>query len=157
MPKITPFLWFDTQAEEAANFYVSVFPNSKIVGTMRSNDAIPGPANGVLTVEFELDGQTFTAMNGGPGHPPTDAVSFVIPCEDQAEVDRYWEALTANGGKEIQCGWLADRFGVSWQVTPTVLLKLMSDPDRAKAARVAQAMMRMVKIDIAGIEAAAEG
>ena len=154
MPKITPFLWFDDQAEEAANFYISVFPNSKIVGIMRNNDATPGQTGAVLTVDLVLDGQPVTFLNGGPHFQFSDAFSFVVHCADQAEVDRYWDALL-EGGEPSQCGWLKDRFGFSWQITPDILLKLMADPDRAKASRVAAAMMTMVKIDIDQLESAA--
>jgi predicted 3-demethylubiquinone-9 3-methyltransferase (glyoxalase superfamily) len=154
MPKITPFLWFDHQAEEAANFYISVFPNSKIVGIMRNNTATPGETGGVLTVDLILDGQPVTLLNGGPHFHFSDAFSFVVHCVDQAEVDRYWGALL-EGGEPSQCGWLKDRFGFSWQITPDILLELMADPDRAKASRVAAAMMTMVKIDIDQLKSAA--
>lgn len=157
MPKITPFLWFDTQAKEAADFYVSIFPNSRIRDVSYYAEGMPAPAGSVMVVEFELDGQVFQGLNGGPHFKFDEAVSFMIDCADQAEVDYYWEKLLADGGEESQCGWLKDRFGLSWQVTPRKLMQLMADPDKAKAARVAAAMMRMVKIDIAQIEAAAEG
>lgn len=157
MPQINPFLWFDTQAQEAANFYVAVFPNSRITGVARYGEGGPGPAGSVMTVGFELDGKPFTALNGGPHFQFNEAVSFVIHCGDQAEVDRYWNALTADGGKEVQCGWLKDRFGLSWQVVPDVLLELTADPDQAKVQRVMAAMMQMVKLDIAKLKAAAEG
>lgn len=153
----TPFLWFDTQAEEAAEFYVSIFPNSKIVKLLRYPEGGPMPAGTVVTVEFQLDGQTFVALNGGPHVKFNQAISFVINCETQAEVDRYWEKLTSGGGSEVACGWLTDKYGLSWQVTPTMLLKLLGDPDRAKAARAMQAMMTMKKLDIAALEAAANG
>ena len=155
MPKITPFLWFDTQAEEAANFYISIFPNSKIVRTMRNNASAPGDTGAILTVDLVLDGQPVTFLNGGPHFKFSDAFSFVVHCADQAEVDRYWDALI-EGGEPSQCGWLKDKFGFSWQITPDILLELMRDPDPAKAARVAAAMMTMVKIDIAKLKAAAE-
>ena len=155
MPKITPFLWFDTQAEEAANFYISIFPNSKIVRTMRNNASAPGDTRAILTVDLVLDGQPVTFLNGGPLFKFSDAFSFVVHCADQAEVDRYWDALI-EGGEPSQCGWLKDKFGFSWQITPDILLELMRDPDPAKAARVAAAMMTMVKIDIAKLKAAAE-
>jgi predicted 3-demethylubiquinone-9 3-methyltransferase (glyoxalase superfamily) len=155
MSKIHPFLWFDTQAEEAASFYCSIFPNSRITATARNTEAAPGPTNGVLTVEFELDGQKVIALNGGPHFKFNEAFSFTIDCEGQAEVDRYWDALLEGGGQPSQCGWLKDRFGLSWQVVPTALPKLLSDPDRAKANRAMAAMMKMAKIDIAAIEAAA--
>ena len=159
MPQINPFLWFDTQAQEAANFYVAVFPNSRITGVSHYGEGGPGPAGGVMTVGFELDGKPFTALNGGPHFQFNEAVSFVIHCGDQAEVDRYWNALTADGGKEVQCGWLKDKYGLSWQVVPDVLLDLIADPDKAKAKakRVMAAMMQMVKLDIAQLKAAAEG
>jgi predicted 3-demethylubiquinone-9 3-methyltransferase (glyoxalase superfamily)/uncharacterized protein YndB with AHSA1/START domain len=151
MQKITPFLWFDTQAEEAANFYVSIFKNSKITKSMR------GPDGKMLTVGFELDGQHFTALNGGPHFKFTEAISFVVDCKSQAEVDELWEKLIADGGSPSQCGWLKDKYGVSWQITPTVLIELVTDPDKEKAGRVFQAMMQMGKIDIAKLLAAAKG
>ncbi|HEX3699447.1 MAG TPA: VOC family protein [Phenylobacterium sp.] len=157
MSKIHPFLWYDTQAEEAAKLYVSLFPNSRITAVARNTEAAPGPTGAVLTVEFELDGMKVVALNGGPHFKPTEAFSFTIECESQAEVDRYWNALLADGGEPSQCGWLKDRFGLSWQVTPTILPKLLTDPDRAKAGRAMAAMMTMAKIDIAAIEAAAAG
>ena len=156
MPKITNCLWFDGQAEDAAKAYVAIFPNSRIGRMARYPDSMPGDLAGkVLTVEFTLDGVAFTGLNGGPQFPFTEAVSFQIDCQDQAEVDRYWTALLADGGRESQCGWLKDRFGLSWQVVPTRLAELMSDPDRAKVGRVTAAMMPMVKLDIAALEAAA--
>jgi predicted 3-demethylubiquinone-9 3-methyltransferase (glyoxalase superfamily) len=154
--KITPFLWFDNQAEEAANFYVSVFPNSKIVKIVRNTAGGPGPAGSVLTVAFELDGMSFVGLNGGPHFKFTEAVSFVVNCQSQEEVDRYWEKLTAGGGSPVQCGWLKDKFGLSWQVVPSVLPELLSNPDPAKAGRAMQAMMTMTKIDIAALKKAAE-
>lgn len=157
MPQITPFLWFDTQAEEAANVYVGLFPNSRITVITRYSEIGPGPVGGVMTVGFELDGQAYTAMNGGPGHPFTDAMSLVVHCADQAEVDRYWDALVADGGQPVACGWLKDRFGLSWQITPDRLLDLIADPDPATVGRAMTAMMQMVKLDIAAIEAAAAG
>jgi predicted 3-demethylubiquinone-9 3-methyltransferase (glyoxalase superfamily) len=156
MPKITPFLWFDTQAEEAANFYVSIFPNSKINVITRYSDAGPGPKGSVMTVGFVLDGQDFTALNGGPVFKMNEAVSFVVHCENQPEVDHYWEKLAA-GGTEIQCAWLKDRYGVAWQIVPKQLITALSDPDPIRAKRAAQAMFTMKKIDIAKIEAAARG
>ena len=156
MQKITSFLWFETQAEEAANFYVSVFKNSKITRIVRVGDAGPGPKGSVLVADFEIEGVHFSALNGNPHFTLDETISFVIHCDSQEEVDHYWSKLTA-GGKEIQCGWLKDKFGVRWQVTPKVLLKLIGDPDPAKSARVMQAMMKMVKIDIAKLEAAARG
>ncbi|TCR62196.1 VOC family protein [Bosea sp. BK604] len=157
MQKITPFLWFDSQAEEAVNFYVSVFKNAKAGKVMRCGDGGPGPKGSVLTVSFELEGIEFIALNGGPHFKLNEAVSFVIHCADQAETDHYWNKLVEGGGEHSQCGWLKDRFGLSWQVTPTILLQRMSDPDPAKAGRVAQAMMKMTKIDIAKIEEAYKG
>jgi predicted 3-demethylubiquinone-9 3-methyltransferase (glyoxalase superfamily) len=156
MPRITPFLWFDTQAEEAANFYISIFPNSKIRSVSRYSDAGPLPKGTVMTVAFELDGQEFVALNGGPVFKPNEALSLVIDCNSQAEVDHYWEKLTA-GGSEIQCGWLKDRYGFVWQVTPRQVIAAVTDPDPAKAKRAAQAMFTMKKLDIAKIEAAARG
>jgi len=154
MPKITPFLWFDNQAEEAATFYISVFPNSKIVRIMRNNASTPGETGAVLTVDLILDGQPVTFLNGGPHFKFSEAFSFVVHCADQAEVDRYWDALL-DGGEPSQCGWLKDRFGFSWQITPDVLLDLMTDPDAGKAARVAAAMMTMTKLDIDQLKSAA--
>jgi predicted 3-demethylubiquinone-9 3-methyltransferase (glyoxalase superfamily) len=159
MQKISPFLWFDKQAEEAANFYVSIFPNSKVTSVNRYPTDAPGgqKAGDVMTVSFELDGQKFAGINGGPYFTLSEAISFVIDCKDQAEVDHYWEKLTAGGGKEVACGWLTDRFGMSWQVTPRALIELTTGPDKAKAQRVFAAMMQMVKIDIAKLEEAARG
>jgi predicted 3-demethylubiquinone-9 3-methyltransferase (glyoxalase superfamily) len=151
--KITPFLWFDGRAEEAAKFYCSIFPNSKIVGGADNTEASPGETGSVLTVQFELDGLPFVALNGGPEYTFTPAVSFSIDCKDQAEVDYYWERLTA-GGREVQCGWLEDRFGLSWQVVPSILPELLQDDDEAKADAVMQAMMKMVKLDVAALQAA---
>ncbi len=157
MQKITPFLWFDNNAEEAMNFYTSVFNNSKVVKTSRYTEGGPGPAGSLMVASIQIEGQELMLMNGGPGHPLTDAVSFVVNCETQEEVDHYWNKLLANGGKEIACGWLKDQFGLSWQVTPTILGQLLADPDKARAGRVMQAMMKMVKLDIATLKAAAEG
>jgi predicted 3-demethylubiquinone-9 3-methyltransferase (glyoxalase superfamily) len=155
MPKIRPFLWFDNQAEEAARLYVSIFPNSRILNVVRYGDAGPGPKGTAMTVSCELDGQEFTALNGGPLFTFTEAVSFSIDCTTQQEVDDYWAKLTA-GGQESQCGWLKDRFGLSWQVTPKILGTLLSDPDRKKASAVMQAMLKMKKIDIAELKKAYE-
>ena len=155
MAKITPFLWFDKEAEEAARFYVSVFPNSKLGRITYHGEAGPGPVGSVLLVEFELDGEPFMALNGGPGFPFTQAVSFSIDCKTQAEVDHYWSKLLEGGGSEIQCGWLKDRYGLSWQVVPEALPRLLHDPDPARAKRVMEAMMKMVKLDVAALEAAA--
>lgn len=150
---ITPFLWFDGQAEEAANFYVSVFPNSRVVNVSRYPEHSPGEPGSVMTVEFELDGDPFIALNGGPEYTFTPAVSFSIECTTQEEVDRYWDRLT-EGGTPVQCGWLADKYGLSWQVVPTILPKLLKDENEAKSDAVMQAMLKMVKIDIAALQAA---
>ena len=157
MSKITPFLWFDTQAEEAATFYVAIFPNSRIGKVARYSEAGPGPAGSAMTVNFELDGQALIALNGGPHFNLNEAFSFVIDCQDQAEVDHYWDSLLADGGKESRCGWLKDRFGLSWQVVPRQLGELMSSSEPGVAGRVAKAMMQMVKLDVAKLEAAARG
>ena len=154
---ISPFLWFDNQAEDAAKLYVSIFPNSRILGVSRYGEAGPGPKGTVMTVSFELDGQRFIALNGGPQFKFTEAISFSIECETQEEVDRYWSKLTAGGGEEGPCGWLKDRFGLSWQVNPRVLGELISDPDPKKAKRAMEAMLKMKKIDIAALKRAAEG
>ena len=154
---ITPFLWFDTQAEEAAKLYTSIFPNSRILDITRYGEAGPGPKGSVMTVSFELNGQRFTALNGGPLFKFTEAISFVVNVESQQQVDALWNRLTADGGEESQCGWLKDRFGLSWQITPNALMRLLADPDRAKSQRVMQAMLGMKKIDIGGLERAAEG
>jgi len=155
MQKITPFLWFDSQAEEAANFYTSIFKNSKIGAIARMAEGGPAPAGSVLTVEFELDGVSFVALNGGPHFKFTEAISLQITCETQEEVDSFWNKLTADGGQPGQCGWLKDKFGLSWQVVPTALPRLLKQPDAQKASRVMQAMMQMTKIDIAELERAA--
>jgi predicted 3-demethylubiquinone-9 3-methyltransferase (glyoxalase superfamily) len=156
MQKITPFLWFNDQAEEAINFYISIFKNSKVVSVSRYGDAGPGPKGSVMVGKFEIEGQEFLALNGGPVYKLTPAVSFVVNCETQQEVDEYWEKLSA-GGKEIQCGWLTDKFGLSWQIVPIILPKLLQDKDPEKSKRVMQAMLRMVKIDIAGLQRAYVG
>jgi predicted 3-demethylubiquinone-9 3-methyltransferase (glyoxalase superfamily) len=145
--KITPFLWFDGQAEEAANFYVSIFKNSKIGSVRGYGEAGPGPKGGVMAVTFQLNGQEFIALNGGPQFTFTPAISFFVNCETQEEVDEFWEKLSS-GGQKNRCGWLQDRYGVSWQIIPTALGKLMSDPDLEKANRVMKAMLQMDKIDI---------
>ena len=147
MQTITPFLWFDNQAEEAARFYVSVFRNSKILSISRYTEAGPGPEGSVMTVEFELDGEKFVALNGGPQYTFSPAVSFVVNCETQQEVDRYWSRL-AEAGKEIQCGWLTDKYGLSWQIVPTILPELLRGNDPEKRKRVMEAMFKMVKLDI---------
>ena len=154
MQKITPFLWYSREAEEAANFYASVFPDSRLtrVTTMPS-ESPSGPPDSVKIVEFVLCGQPFVAMSAGPLDPFNHAVSFAVNCEDQAEIDRYWNALLAGGSAE-QCGWLKDRYGLSWQIVPSVLGTMMADPDRGKAKRTADAMMKMVKFDIAALQAA---
>jgi predicted 3-demethylubiquinone-9 3-methyltransferase (glyoxalase superfamily) len=154
MPRITPYLWFETQGEEAARFYTSVFPNSRIVEVMHFGEAGPRAAGTVMTVEFELDGQRFVALNGGPEFEFTEAVSFEVECETQEEVDRYW-TTPSEGGEEGPCGWLKDRFGLSWQIVPTALTRLLADPDREKAQRVMKAMLGMRKIEIEGLERAA--
>ena len=147
MPTITPFLWFDSQAEEAARYYVSIFKNSKVTNMSRYGDAGPGPKGSVMTVEFELDGQKFIALNGGPHFKFTEAVSFSVDCKTQQEVDEYWDKLS-RGGEEGPCGWLKDKFGLSWQVNPVVLGEMLNDPDPQKARRVMEAMLKMKKIDI---------
>ena len=150
---ITPFLWFDHQAEEAAAFYTSIFPNSKIIRVVRYSEAGPGAAGSAMTVEFQLQGQSFVALNGGPHFKFTEAISFVVNCSTQEEVDRYWEKLSA-GGAEVECGWLKDKFGLSWQVVPTVLPELLSDSDADKSGRVMRAMLKMKKLDIRALKQA---
>jgi predicted 3-demethylubiquinone-9 3-methyltransferase (glyoxalase superfamily) len=154
MQKITPFLWFDGNAEEAMNFYTSVFKNAKVGNISRYGEAGPGAAGSVLTASFELEGLQFTALNGGPHYKFSEAISFHVACESQEEVDYFWERLGA-GGQIQQCGWLKDKFGVSWQIVPTALPRLLGNPDRAKANRVVQAMLQMKKLDIAALERAA--
>jgi predicted 3-demethylubiquinone-9 3-methyltransferase (glyoxalase superfamily) len=154
MPQLTPCLWFDTEGEQAAELYTSVFPNSKILDVTRYGSAGPRAEGTVMTVEFELDGQQFLALNGGPDFTFNEAISFQIFCGDQNEVDHYWEKL-GEGGEHGPCGWLKDRFGLSWQVVPTRLTELLSDPDREKAQRVMAAMLEMGKLEIAELEAAA--
>jgi predicted 3-demethylubiquinone-9 3-methyltransferase (glyoxalase superfamily) len=151
--KITPFLWFDHQAEEAAGFYVSIFPNSMIAKVVRYGKAGPGPPGSAMTVQFQLEGQSFVALNGGPLYKFTEAISFVVNCETQDEVDAYWGKLCA-GGTEIQCGWLKDKFGLTWQVVPTVLSQLLSDPDPEKSRRVMKALMTMKKLDVRALKQA---
>jgi predicted 3-demethylubiquinone-9 3-methyltransferase (glyoxalase superfamily) len=155
MPHITPNLWFDTQGQEAAEFYVSVFPNSKITNITYYTGAGPGPAGTPLTVEFVLDGQDFTAINGGPAFKFDEAISLLINCADQREVDYYWDKLTADGGEESMCGWCKDKYGVSWQVVPAQLDQLINDPDEQRRERGMRAMLQMKKIDIAALVAAA--
>jgi predicted 3-demethylubiquinone-9 3-methyltransferase (glyoxalase superfamily) len=156
MQKITPFLWFDTEGEDAAEFYVSVFPNSRIVDVQHYGEAGPRPAGTVMTVAFELEGQRFVALNGGPDFTFNEAISFEVECGDQDEVDGYWNALTEGGGQPGPCGWVKDKFGVSWQIVPKRLTELLADSDRAKAQRVMAAMLQMGKIEIAELERAAE-
>jgi predicted 3-demethylubiquinone-9 3-methyltransferase (glyoxalase superfamily) len=155
MKKITPWLWFDTQAEEAATFYTSVFKNSRILSVDRYGDAGPGQAGSVMTVAFELDGQEFVGLNGGPHFTFNEAVSFLVSCDSQDEVDEYWNRLT-EGGEESQCGWLKDKYGVSWQIIPTALPELLGDPDPARAQRAMQAMLTMGKIDVEALRQAAD-
>ena len=161
MQKITPFLWYDDQAEEAAKFYCSIFKNSKVGKITRyeeeSAKATGRPAGTAMTVAFEIEGQKFTALNGGPHFKFTEAVSFVVDCETQEEVDYFWDKLTADGGSESQCAWLKDKYGLSWQIVPTILIELLQDKDAEKSHRVMLAMMQMKKIDIATLQRAAEG
>jgi predicted 3-demethylubiquinone-9 3-methyltransferase (glyoxalase superfamily) len=154
--RVTPNLWFDTQAEEAANFYCSIFPNSRVVSIARYPEGAPGPAGEIMTVEYELDGQRYVHINGGPQFTFSEAVSFQIGCADQAEVDYYWEKLT-DGGEESQCGWLKDRYGFSWQVVPAGMDELFSEPDQTRSQRAFQAMLQMKKIDVAELRRAADG
>lgn len=154
--KITPFLWFDHQAEEAAIFYVSLFKNSRITKITRYGEGAPAPAGSIMTVEFELAGVPFVALNGGPYFQFTEAISMSVDCQDQAEVDEYWEKFT-DGGTPSQCGWLKDKYGLSWQIVPSILGRLLSDPDAARVKRVTAALLGMSKIDIARLVAASEG
>jgi predicted 3-demethylubiquinone-9 3-methyltransferase (glyoxalase superfamily) len=156
MKTITPCLWFDTDAEEAAEFYTSLFSNSRILDVVRYGSSGPGPEGRVMTVSFELDGREFLALNGGPQFRFTEAVSFQVPCADQDEVDKYWNALSEDG-EEGQCGWVKDRFGLSWQVVPTVLPELLGGEDAAKSQRAMQAMLQMQKLDIAALQRAYDG
>ena len=155
--KITPFLWFDHEAEEAASFYTSLFPDSKILSVSRHPEGSPGKPGSVMVVEFQLAGQRFVGLNGGPHFKFTEAVSFLVDCDSQDEVDYYWDRLLAGGGQPSQCGWLEDRYGLSWQIVPTILGELMggSDPDKSK--RVMEAMLKMVKLDIGALKRAAGG
>ncbi|MGO1075709.1 VOC family protein [Inquilinus sp. CA228] len=156
--KITPFLWFlDGKAEEAVEFYVSVFDNSRITSVLRNGDTMSGPNGTALTVGFQLEGQDFTAINGGGDFKFSWAVSFVVRCANQEEVDRFWARLVEGGGEHSQCGWLKDRYGLSWQITPDILIQRTHDPDPVKATRVFQAMLQMTKIDIAAVERAYRG
>jgi predicted 3-demethylubiquinone-9 3-methyltransferase (glyoxalase superfamily) len=159
MQKISPFLWYDDQAEEAANFYVSVFKNSEILGLSRYPEGAPGPipAGSVMTVTFVLDGLEFQALNGGPEFTFTEAVSLLVKAETQDEIDELWEKLTSGGGEPGPCGWLKDKYGLSWQIAPPILDELLTDPDRDKASRVMQAMLQMTKIDIPKLQAAYDG
>jgi predicted 3-demethylubiquinone-9 3-methyltransferase (glyoxalase superfamily) len=152
--KITPFLWFNQEAEEAANLYVSLFPDSKLLSVSRYGEAGPGPKGSAMTVEFQLAGQKFIGLNGGPAFKFTEAISLFVECDSQEEVDTLWSRLTANGGQESQCGWLKDRFGLSWQIVPSRFLQLMRDPDPKRTQRVMQAMLTMKKFDIARLEQA---
>ncbi|CAI2934847.1 VOC family protein [Aminobacter niigataensis] len=156
MQKITPFLWFDNQAEDAVNFYISVFRNAKVGKVTRYGEAGPGPVGSVMVAEFELEGIRFTALNGGPMFKFTEAISMVVDCKDQAEVDHFWDRLS-EGGQPGQCGWLKDRFGLSWQIVPEALPRLLGDPDPAKAGRVMQAMLQMTRIEVAKLEKAYAG
>ena len=161
MQKITPFLWFDSNAEEAVNFYVSIFKNSKVGKVTRYNEASSKaagrPEGSVMTMEFQLEGQNFTAINGGPHFKFTEAISFVVDCETQQEVDYFWNKLTADGGQESQCAWLKDKYGLSWQIVPRVLIEMIGDKDPQKAQRVMEAMLQMKKIDIATLQRAYDG
>ncbi|HXL81854.1 MAG TPA: VOC family protein [Pyrinomonadaceae bacterium] len=161
MQKITPFLWFDNNAEEAVNFYVSIFKNSKVVTITRYSEAAAQaagrPKGSVMTAAFQLEGQNFVALNGGPHFKFTEAISFVVNCETQEEVDYFWEKLTADGGQESQCAWLKDKYGLSWQIVPKILIELLQDKDAQKAQRVMNAMLQMKKIDIATLRRAYEG
>jgi predicted 3-demethylubiquinone-9 3-methyltransferase (glyoxalase superfamily) len=157
MQKITPFLWFDNNAEEAAQFYISVFKNSKILEVSRYGDAGPGPKGSVMVVKFQIAGQEVTALNGGPRFTFSEAFSFVVSCENQKEIDEYWSKLTSGGGQESMCGWLKDKFGFSWQIIPADLGKLMGQQDPKRASRVMEALLQMKKLDVAKLSAAAAG
>lgn len=157
MQKITPFLWFNDNAEEAVNFYINTFKDGKITSISRYGEGMPMPAGTAMTVGFEIFGQKYTALNGDPMFKFTEAVSFVVHCKDQTEVDHYWNTLTADGGQEQACAWLKDKYGLSWQIVPDAMITMMSDKDGAKAQRVAMAMMKMKKIIIADLEAAYNG
>jgi len=153
MQKITPFLWFDHQAEEAMNFYTSIFKNSKKGQVSRYGEGAPVPKGTVMTAQFEIEGQPFIALNGGPHYKPTPAISFLVDCKTQEEVDHLWSSLS-DGGQPLQCGWITDKFGITWQIIPSILTELMSDKDPQKSQRVVKAMMQMVKIDIEGLKRA---
>ena len=157
MQKIMPFLWFDSEAEEAVRFYVSLFSNASIGQIVRYGDTGPGPKGQVMTISFEIDGMRFTALNGGPQYKFTEAFSLQVGCQDQAEIDRLWEKLTGDGGEPGRCGWLKDRYGVSWQIVPSALPKYLGGSDREGAKRAMQAMLQMVKLDIAALKRAYEG
>ena len=157
MKRITPFLWYDGKAEEAVRLYTSVFKNSKIIELKYWPEGSPYPPNQVMNATFELEGQQFFAFDAGPMFKFTEAISFFVNCETQEEIDHYWNSLTADGGEESQCGWLKDKFGLSWQITPVALIKMLGDPDRAKAGRTMEAMMKMKKINIAELEKAYNG
>lgn len=157
MPAIKPCLWFDTQAEEAAKFYVSIFKNSKLGNLSYYGEGAPLPKGTVLTATFYLDGQEFMALNGGPVFKFSEAISFVVTCQTQPEIDDYWKKLTTGGGQEVQCGWLKDKFGLSWQIVPAALGEMMKDKDPAKTNRVMKALMQMIKLDIGGLEKAYRG
>ncbi len=155
--QVTPFLWFDTEAEAAATLYTTLLPDSRITHVTRTPEGAPGPAGAAVTVSFELCGQPVTALNGGPTYALTEAFSFAVQCDSQAEVDRLWDGLVADGGTPSQCGWLTDRFGLTWQIIPARMIELLNDADRERAGRVMQAMLHMSKIDLAALEAAATG
>ena len=156
-PKITPYLWFDDDAEDAIAFYSAIFPDARVIDEQRYPEGAPGPAGTLMTATFEIAGQRFVALNGGPAFDFTEAVSFFIRCDSAEEVDYYWDALLADGGEPSQCGWLKDKFGLSWQVVPSRLMEYLSDPDPVKAQRVMQAMLQMSKIDVAELDAAYAG
>lgn len=157
MQKITTHLWFDRQAEEAVRFYTSVFDNSRVIDVQRYGEAGPGEKGTVMTIDFELEGQRYIALNGGPDFTFNEAISLYVDCQSQEEVDYYWSKLTADGGEEVQCGWLKDKFGLSWQIVPRVLTDLIADPDEAKSQRVIKAMLGMRKLDVQGLREAAAG
>lgn len=157
MKGITTFLWFDKEAEEAVDFYTGIFDNSRVTSKATYGEAGPGEKGSVMVVEFELNGQEFIALNGGPAYQFNPAISMMVNCESQDEIDHYWEKLQADGGGEVQCGWLYDKYGLSWQITPVVLMEMQKDPDEAKRERVMGAMMKMVKLDIAELKRAYEG
>ena len=156
MQKITPFLWFDNQAEEAARFYTAIFKNSRVIETMRRGSAGPGPDGSVMSVTFVLDGQNFIALNGGPHFTFNEAISMFVSCEDQHEVDELWDRLS-EGGEKRQCGWLKDKFGISWQIVPAALGRMLHDPDAEKSSRVMQALLQMEKLDLARLRQAYDG